>query len=183
VCGDPAAFHTRTTATNLKIAGVELFAGGEQSGDATDELVWSDGRRGVYRRLLLDGDRLAGAILVGDTAGARELSALLRSGEPVPEPLLGPPGSAGEPPAPHPSDVVCACNGVRRETIESAIAHGGASSLAAVGRATRAATGCGSCAGEVERLLAEHEATVREGSSSRNTSVTMAKRRLARIDA
>jgi len=182
VCGDPAAFHGLTSATSLKIAGVELFAGGKQGGDAVDELVWSDGRRGVYRRLLLDGDRLAGATLVGDTAEARELSSLLRTGERVPERLLGPPGSAGEPPSPEPSDLVCACNAVRRDAIESAIATGGLTSLTAVSRATRAATGCGSCAGDVERILADHDAARLERSSSRNTSVTGAKRRLARIE-
>jgi NAD(P)H-nitrite reductase large subunit len=182
VCGDPAGFHGQTTATNLKIAGVELFAGGEQDGDALDELVWNDGRRGVYSRLLLAGDRLAGAILVGDTTQARELSKLLRSGEPVPDRLLGPPGAPLEPPALQPSDVICACNDVRREAIDDAIVAGGLTSAAAVSRATRAATGCGSCAGDVERLVAEHEAARREGSSSRNTSVTGAKRPLARIE-
>ncbi|MGH2950250.1 MAG: FAD-dependent oxidoreductase, partial [Solirubrobacteraceae bacterium] len=178
VCGDPAAFHGQTTATNLKVAGVELFAGGGQAGG--DELVWSDGRRGVYRRLLLDGDRLAGAILVGDTTEARELSTLLRTGGPVPERYLNPPGVPADAPAPQPFDVICGCNDVTRETIEQAIAAGGLTSLPAVSRATRAATGCGSCAGDVERLLAARD---REGSSIRNTSVTAVKRRLGTIDA
>jgi ferredoxin-nitrate reductase len=184
VCGDPAAFHGLTPATSLKVAGVELFAGGRQADGEADEIVWSDGRRGVYRRLLLHGDRLAGAILVGDTGDGRELSALLRSGEPVPERLIGPPapGSVGEAPAPQPSDVICACNAVRRGTIEQAIAAGGLDSLAAVSRATRAATGCGSCAGDVERLIADRVADRREGSSTRNTSVTGRKPRPATID-
>ena len=179
IAGDPAGFHGLTTATNLKVAGVDLFAGGEKGADAIDELVWSDGRRGVYRRLLLDGDRLAGAILVGDTTEARELSLLLRTGEPVPERFLDPPGAPVAQTAPQPSDVVCACNGVSRGAIEGAIAANGLTSLAAVGRATRAATGCGSCAADVERLLAEH----REGSSSRNTSVTGRKPPVATIGA
>ena len=182
VCGDPAAFHARPHATRLKVAGVELFAGGEQAErEGLDELVWRDGRRGVYRRLLLDGDRLAGAILVGDTAEARELSSLLRTTEPVPERFLEPPRATGDPPAPQPSDVICACNGVTRGTIDAAIAGGGLTSAAAVSRATRAATGCGSCAADVDRLLAEHD-PAREGSRSRNTSVTGRKPRLARIE-
>jgi ferredoxin-nitrate reductase len=183
VCGDAAGFHGSITATNLKVAGVHLFAGGEQGGDEVDALVWSDGPRGVYRRLRLDGDRLAGAILVGDTTDARELSSLLRTGEPVPDRFLAPPGARGEPPAPQLSDVVCTCNGVTRGAIESAIAANGLTSLTAVSRATRAATGCGSCAGDVERLIAEHDGVRREGSSIRNTSVTGRKPRLATIEA
>ena len=34
-----------------------------------DEIVLSDTRRGVYRRLVLDGDRLTGGVLVGDARG------------------------------------------------------------------------------------------------------------------
>ncbi|HWC25611.1 MAG TPA: FAD-dependent oxidoreductase, partial [Solirubrobacteraceae bacterium] len=172
VCGDPAAFHGAVTATSLKVADVDVFAGGEYSG--ADELVWSDSRRGVYRRLVLRGDRLAGAILVGDASVARELSALLRAGGTVPDHLLAPPGAADAPPAPRPDDVVCACNGVRRDAIEQAIAAGALDCGTGVSRATRAASGCGSCASEIEAILR---------SRSRNAGVTEAKLRSDTIPA
>ena len=58
----------------------------------------------------------------------------------------------GEPPEAVPDDpVVCACNGVTRSTIRSC----GAGDFDAVRRVTRAATGCGSCAGAVQALLDE----------------------------
>jgi ferredoxin-nitrate reductase len=47
--------------------------------------------------------------------------------------------------------LVCACNGVTR----TAILDSGASDLAGVKAATRASTGCGSCAGAVQALLDE----------------------------
>jgi ferredoxin-nitrate reductase len=161
IAGDPAAFHGATPATTLKVAGVDLFAGGapEASPDH-DEIVLADTRRGTYRKLVLDGDRLAGAVLVGDLSSARELSALLRSGEPVPDALLEP-GVSGSEPSDDPDALICSCNAVRSGTIEEAIARGGLTTLAQVSNATRAATGCGSCARDVEALLAR--------SSARNT--------------
>ena len=156
-CGDPAAFHGAVLATTLKIAGVDVFAGGAQSaGEGQDELLWSDGRRGAYRKLVLAGDRLAGAVLVGHTARAMELSALLRSGAAVPEDLLAPPGAAGPgEPASDPAALVCSCNSVSRGVLDAAIRAGGLCTLADVARTTRATTGCGSCVGDVRRILTE----------------------------
>jgi ferredoxin-nitrate reductase len=176
IAGDAAAFHAEVPATNLKVAGTALFAGGDPRAEG-DELVWIDGRRGVYRRLVLDGERLVAATLLGDVAGARELSTLLRSGEPVPEGLLGPPGAvAVEVPA-SPDALVCSCNAVSRGEIEGAIRSGAALSTDDVGRLTRAGTGCGSCLSEIEGLLKAHD------SSIRNSDEAQAKRSPVRIGA
>ncbi|MGH2745365.1 MAG: (2Fe-2S)-binding protein, partial [Thermoleophilaceae bacterium] len=154
-CGDPAGFHGVVPATTLKVAGVDVYSGGAQCPAAgQDELLFSDSRRGAYRKLVLSGDRLAGAVLVGDTSGARELSGLLRSGERVPEELLAAPGvNNGPEPEPDPTAIVCSCNRVTHEAIDTAIRAGGLSTLTEVARTTRASTGCGSCAGDVERIL------------------------------
>lgn len=184
VCGDPAAFHGSVPATTLKVAGVEVFSGGVQSASGEQaEVVWSDGRRGVYRKLVLEGERLVGAVLIGDTAGARRLSALLRSGANVPEQILLPPGSADPVPTEHaPGETVCSCNAVTRGQIDEAIRAGGLTTLQQVSRATRAATGCGSCAGEVEALLRAAAPSLHD-SSSRNIAVTAGKRRVATMEA
>jgi len=158
-CGDPAGFHGAVPATTLKVAGIDLFSGGAQGAAAgQDELLFSDSRRGAYRKLVLSGDRLAGAVLVGDTSGARELSGLLRSGERVPAELLAAPGVSAAPEAdPDPAAIVCSCNCVTRGAIDTAIRAGGLSTLTDVARITRASTGCGSCAGDVERILVATE--------------------------
>jgi NAD(P)H-nitrite reductase large subunit len=139
-------------ATTLKVAGVEVFAGGVASG--RDEIVQSNTRRGVYRKLVLDGDRLSGALLVGDSGEARILSGLLRSGDPVPAELLEPgAGPVAPTPAPGPESIVCSCNTVNRGQIEQAIAQGGLRTPSQVGTVTRAGTGCGGCTAEIEELL------------------------------
>ena len=67
LAGEPGAFRGAVTSTTLKVAGVDVFAGGVAGG--RDEIVHSDTRRGIYRKLVLDGDSLAGALLVGRHEG------------------------------------------------------------------------------------------------------------------
>ena len=57
------------------------------------------------------------------------------------------------PDGPPPSPTLCACHGVSAATIRSAIAAG-AGDVAAIGAATCAGTGCGSCKPELAALLA-----------------------------
>jgi ferredoxin-nitrate reductase len=160
ISGEPGAFHGAVPATTLKVAGVELFAGGTpraDDGDDHDEILISDGRRLVYRKLVLAGEGLAGAVLVGDSEGSVELSELLRSGAEVPDRVLalGGGGEADRPVDPDPKRLVCSCNQVSEGQIRDAIVGGGLSTLAEVARSTRASTGCGSCARDVERLIAD----------------------------
>ena len=55
------------TPTKLKVTGVDLYSVGDFIGAAgTEDLVLRDPRRGVYKRLVLNGNRIAGAVLYGD---------------------------------------------------------------------------------------------------------------------
>ncbi|MDP2713036.1 MAG: molybdopterin-dependent oxidoreductase [Solirubrobacteraceae bacterium] len=157
VAGDPAAFHGAVAATTLKVSGVDVYAGGESAGaapDGHDEIVLSDTRRGIYRRLVLDGERLTGAALVGDVAAARHLTELLRSGEPVPSDLLeSRPGPSADALAADPAVLICSCNAVSVGDVQAAIRRDGLSTIAQVSRQTRAATGCGGCSADVQTLL------------------------------
>ncbi|HWF51238.1 MAG TPA: molybdopterin-dependent oxidoreductase [Solirubrobacteraceae bacterium] len=155
VVGDPGAFHGATPATTLKVAGVDLFAGGSTVTDEShDEILFADTRRRRYRRLILDGPRLASATLVGDVGEAKTLSGLLRSGAPVPASLLEPMGAADQAADEGPEAIVCSCNTVTRGRLIDAIRGGGVSTVTGLGRATRAGTGCGGCTGDLETLLA-----------------------------
>ncbi|MDB5746656.1 MAG: assimilatory nitrite reductase large subunit [Massilia sp.] len=56
-------------ATKLKVTGIDLYSAGEIAcGPSSEELVLRDRRGGVYKRLVLQGVRLTGAVLVGDVA-------------------------------------------------------------------------------------------------------------------
>jgi ferredoxin-nitrate reductase len=154
VAGDPGAFHGSISVTTLKVSGVDVYAGGTSADAAAaghDEILHSDTRRGIYRRLVLDGDRLAGAVLVGDATGARSMSDLLRSGAPVPAELFEP-ARSGAAPA-DPAATVCSCNAVTVGEVQAAIRRDGLQTVAQVGRRTRATTGCGGCTADVQQLL------------------------------
>jgi NAD(P)H-nitrite reductase large subunit len=172
IARDPAAFHPVTTATTLKVAGVDLYTGGELAGD--DEVALRDTRRGVYRRLVLRGDRLIGATLLGDVTDARRCTTALRGDTPVDESLLVP-GAAAEPSELSDEALVCSCNHVTAGAIRDAIRARDLTTVVQVANATRASTGCGGCATDVSALL--------QRSSARNTRDQDAKPAPARIGA
>jgi NAD(P)H-dependent nitrite reductase small subunit len=71
-------------ATQLKVTGVELYSAGDLTdGDGREAIVLSDPRRGIYKRVVIDGDRLCGALLYGDTRDAGWYGELLASGRPL----------------------------------------------------------------------------------------------------
>ncbi|MGL1381559.1 hypothetical protein ACSTIP_00685, partial [Vibrio parahaemolyticus] len=50
----------------LKVTGVDLYSAGDFiGGEDTEDLVVRDPRRGIYKRLVLRGSRLIGAVLYG----------------------------------------------------------------------------------------------------------------------
>jgi nitrite reductase (NADH) large subunit len=59
----------QATATKLKVSGVDLYSAGDIVGfDASEDLVLRDRRGGVYKRLVVSGRHLIGAVLYGDVA-------------------------------------------------------------------------------------------------------------------
>jgi nitrite reductase (NADH) large subunit len=59
----------RATATKLKVTGVDLYSAGDiVGGEGSEDLVLRDPRGGVYKRLVVAGNRLTGAVLYGDVA-------------------------------------------------------------------------------------------------------------------
>lgn len=64
-----ARFAAVPTATRLKVPGVEVYSSGDVHEDADSEvLAYRDAARGVYRKVVLRGNRIRGSVLVGDTA-------------------------------------------------------------------------------------------------------------------
>lgn len=72
LAGDGAArFAGAAPATNLKVSGIGVFSAGDISGAAPAEVsMFSDAASGAYRKLAFMGDRLVGAVLVGDISDA-----------------------------------------------------------------------------------------------------------------
>ena len=68
-------------ATNLKVTGVSVFSAGDFTGaPGTEQILVRDRGLGIYKKLVIAGDRLVGAVLFGDTADGLWYLDLIRSG-------------------------------------------------------------------------------------------------------
>ncbi len=85
LAGDDAAYEGTVLATNLKVSGVPVFSAGDfLGGDDSEDIILSDPGLATYKRLIVrrtDGEqRLAGAVLFGDTGDGLWYLDLIRSG-------------------------------------------------------------------------------------------------------
>lgn len=70
--------------TQLKVTGIALFSAGDYlGGEGCEELRLSDPAGGVYKKLVIRGDRLVGACLYGDTSDGPWYLQLIRSGRSI----------------------------------------------------------------------------------------------------
>jgi nitrite reductase (NADH) large subunit len=151
---DPdARYRGSKVYTRLKVVGVEVASMGDvEPREADDEVVQViEERRGVYRKLVVRDGRLAGAVLVGDTAAAAGLVRRFERGDPLPAnrlDLFASPDRAAEPAG----GIVCQCHQVSERTLLDA-ARDGCRTLQDLEARTGAGTGCGSCRGQLAALL------------------------------
>ncbi|WP_353473655.1 nitrite reductase large subunit NirB [Salipiger sp. H15] len=162
--GQKATFVQKELATKLKVTGCDLFSAGDfAEGEGREDIVFRDPARGVYKRLILEGNRLIGAVLYGDTGDGAWFHGLIKDATDVGEMretlIFGPAyqgGPAADPMAAVaalPRDAeICGCNGVCKGQIEDAI-NAGAGDLGAVRARTKASASCGTCTGLVEQIL------------------------------
>jgi nitrite reductase (NADH) large subunit len=73
--------------TKLKVMGVELASMGETKAAGPDDevVVYREPRLGIYQKLIVRDDTIAGAILLGETEAAGTLMQMFMAGSQVPE--------------------------------------------------------------------------------------------------
>ncbi|MER7752226.1 nitrite reductase large subunit NirB [Kitasatospora sp. NPDC097643] len=159
---DGEGFTGADTSTKLKLLGVDVASFGDPHGTAEGALdvLYSDSRSGVYRKLVIGSDgALLGGVLVGDTDSYGTLRPLAVAGKPLtvaPEQLVLPAGFANAGPVALPDDaVLCSCHNVTQGEVRAAVHEQGCDSVAAVKKCTRAGTGCGSCLKQLGTVVAE----------------------------
>lgn len=82
--GQAAQFRPAKNATNLKVTGIHVFSAGDFMGSGDCEsIVLRDPAGGTYKKLMLRGNKLVGAVLFGDTTDGAWYLDLIRSGQPV----------------------------------------------------------------------------------------------------
>ncbi len=161
-----ARYEGTVTSTKLKVTGIELFSAGDFIGnDKTEEIVFKDEANGTYKKIVLEGDQIKGAVLYGDTVDGSWYFQLMKDGTDVSAYrdtlLFGQAhlGDSGHNPetrvAALPDDAeICGCNGITKGDIVSAITKKKLFTLDDVRAHTKASSSCGSCTGLVESLLA-----------------------------
>ncbi|EMR12357.1 nitrite reductase (NAD(P)H) large subunit [Methylophaga lonarensis MPL] len=161
-----ARYMSSITSTKLKVTGIDLFSAGDFIGDeSTEDLVFKDAARHVYKKLVIKNDQLVGAVLYGDTVDGAWYFQLMRDGTDVSslrefmlfgQHHLGDSGhGAANAVDGLPDDAeICGCNGVCKGDIVKAITTESLFTLDEVKAHTKAAASCGSCTGLVEQLLA-----------------------------
>lgn len=164
--GGASTYKGSVTATKLKVTGIDLYSAGDFSeGEGREEIVLRDATSGIYKRLVLQDNRIIGAVLYGETGDGPWFFDLLKKGEDISEMrdtlIFGQAYQGGTPLDPSaavaalPDDAeICGCNGVCKSTITTAIISKGLTSLEEVQAHTKASASCGSCTGLVEQLMA-----------------------------
>jgi nitrite reductase (NADH) large subunit len=147
-------------AAKLKVMGVDVFSAGEvQESEDTHAVRYEDPALGVYKKLIIRDNRLAGVVLVGDAGDSGRYMEWLRTNADLvvrrrnllfPEPVPDHGQSVAEMPD---GDVVCGCMGVTKGQIIAAIHNKGVNTLAHLKECTKASTGCGSCTNTCQELL------------------------------
>ncbi len=162
-----AKYGGSLTSTKLKVTGIDLFSAGDFIGDEdTEEMVFQDASRGVYRKLMVKDNRIQGAVMYGDTLDGPWYFQLMREATDISdirEQLLfgqahvgdaGHGDQASRVAAMADTTEVCGCNGVCKGEIVRAITDKKLFTLDDVRAHTKASSSCGSCTGLVESLLA-----------------------------
>jgi len=159
-------YEGTVTSTKLKVTGIDLFSAGDFTGNEnTEELIFQDATRGVYRKLIVEDNVIKGAVMYGDTLDGPWYFDLLRDETDISDMRekllfgqahLGDSGHGEEDRVAMMSDTteICGCNGICKGDIVKAINENNLYSLDDVRAYTKASSSCGSCTGLVENILA-----------------------------
>lgn len=151
------SFKGADMSTKLKLLGVDVASIGDAQmiTQGAQEMVLQDTVAGSYKKLVVNakGDKLLGAILVGDNTDYDALLQCYLNDTPLPDHaahlLFDTSMLSGEV-----SDnaLICSCHNVTKGDLVEAI-HAGSHDLASLKSCTKAGSGCGGCSNMVKTVL------------------------------
>ncbi|WP_054308612.1 nitrite reductase large subunit NirB [Mesorhizobium sp. 1M-11] len=163
---DHRRFVHSDTPTKLKVTGIDLYSIGDfADGEDREEIILRDAAAGIYKRVILQDNRIIGTVLFGETADGAWFNDLKKKevdisemrdtlifgqafqGDASADPLAAVAALADD-------AEICGCNGVCKGKIVSTITEKGLTSLDDVRAHTKASASCGSCTGLVEKVMA-----------------------------
>jgi len=159
-------YEGSVTSTKLKVTGIDLFSAGNFKGtENSEDLVFQDVARGVYKKIVIENDTIIGSVMYGDTIDGSWYFQLMKDENNIADMrdrlLFGQAhvgdsghGAVDMVAAMDDSAEICGCNGVCKGDIVNAINEKNLFTLEDVRAHTKASSSCGSCTGLVEQLLA-----------------------------
>lgn len=162
---EDAEFRPVQTATKLKVTGCDLFSAGDfADGEGREDIVFRDPGRGIYKRLVLENNRIIGIVMYGETTDGNWFYGMMKDQTDISDMretlIFGPGFQGGAPSDPMaavaalpPEAEICGCNGVCKSKITEAVLAG-ADSLDKVRATTKASNSCGTCTGLVQQVMA-----------------------------
>lgn len=163
--GEDRRFVHSDTPTKLKVTGIDLYSLGDfADGEDREEIILRDASAGIYKRLVLQDNRIIGTVLFGETGDGAWFNDLKKKATDISEMrdtlIFGQAFQGGVSSDPLAAVAaladdaeICGCNGVCKGKITGAITTKGLTGLDDVRAHTKASASCGSCTGLVEQLL------------------------------
>jgi len=151
--------------TMLKVTGIDVFSAGRYlGGEDCEDILLTDARQNVYKKLVVSENRVVGAVLFGSTMDSGWYLQLIKEHTDISairdqlmfgQAQVGNAGHGAQSSVAAMSDdtEICGCNGICKGTIKEAIITKGLFTLEEVRAHTKASSSCGSCTGLVEQLL------------------------------
>ncbi|MEG7357717.1 NADPH-nitrite reductase [Bacillus inaquosorum] len=147
--------------TQLKVSGVEVFSAGDfDESEEKKAVKVFDEQDGIYKKIVLRGNQIVGAVLFGDSSEGNRLFSMIQKEADITEtskisilqPLNQEAGTSITA-AMSDDEIICGCNGVSKGTIIQAIQEKGCSSTDEIKACTGASRSCGGCKPLVEEIL------------------------------
>jgi nitrite reductase (NADH) large subunit len=161
ICGiQDEGYKGSVLSTQLKVSGVDVFSAGKiNEDDSTKVYKTYDDWNGVYKKVLIEDGKIAGAVLFGDTKDGNKLFNFIKNKADIEEYLESAQSVESEAEvnlvaSMSDEELICGCNGVTKGNIIEAIKVNGLTTVDQVKGCTNASRSCGGCKSLVSDLLA-----------------------------
>lgn len=162
MCGiETKPYEGSVLSTQLKVSGVEVFSAGDfNESEEKKAIKVFDEQDGIYKKIVLRGNQIVGAVLFGDSSEGNRLFSMIQKEADISEtskisilqPLDQQAGTSITA-AMSDDEIICGCNGVSKGAIIQAIHEKGCSSTDEIKACTGASRSCGGCKPLVEEIL------------------------------
>ncbi len=162
ICGvEGKKYEGSVVSTQLKVSGVDVFSAGHfLDSDDTNSIKVYDDFDGTYKKVVISGNKVIGAVLFGEIKEGPKLLSMINNGTDISElPKVSFLQDSGAESAQSAvvtmdnSEVVCGCNGVTKGEICESIVENGLTTADQVKDHTNASRSCGGCKPLVQDLL------------------------------